>query len=89
MAGVSTIRADSSTLSPEGRVVVPAGIRKALGLRPGMTLTFRLDGEVIIMTTPSAAVRRLQQMFKDAPRPNASLVEELIAERRAQAAHEE
>jgi len=70
-------------------VVVPASIRKALGLEPGVSLTFRLDGEDIIMTTRDAAIRKLQKMFRDAPGlEGRSLVDELIAERRAEAARE-
>lgn len=70
-------------------MVVPASIRKALGLEPGVSLTFRLDGEEIIMTTREAAMRKLKKMFRDAPgREGRSLVDELIAERRAEAARE-
>lgn len=89
MAEVTIVRAERSTLSAEGRVVVPASIRKALGLEPGDSLTFRLEGEDVMMTTRDAAIRKLQKMFRDAPGlEGRSLVDELIAERRAEAARE-
>lgn len=70
-------------------MVVPASIRKALGLEPGVRLTFRLDGEDIVLTTREAAMRRAKKMFRDAPGlKGRSLVDELIAERRAEAARE-
>jgi AbrB family looped-hinge helix DNA binding protein len=34
-----------SRVSPEGRVVIPAPIRRALGLHPGDRVTFVLDGD--------------------------------------------
>lgn len=89
MADVTIVRPERSTLSAEGRVVVPASIRKALGLEPGDSLTFRLDGEDIVMTTREAAIRKLQKVFRDAPGVEGrSLVDELTAERRAEAARE-
>lgn len=70
-------------------MVVPASIRKALGLEPGVRLTFRLDGEDIVLTTREAAMRRAKKMFRDARGlKGRSLVDELIAERRAEAARE-
>jgi AbrB family looped-hinge helix DNA binding protein len=89
MADVPIVRPERSTLSSDGRVVVPASIRKTLGLEPGVSLTFRLDGEDIIMTTRAAAMRKVQKMFRDARGlEGRSLVDELIAERRAEAARE-
>ena len=70
-------------------MVVPASIRKALGLEPGVRLTFRLDGEDIVLTTREGAMRRAKKMFRDAPGlKGRSLVDELIVERRAEAARE-
>lgn len=70
-------------------MVIPASIRKSLGLQPGATLTFRVEGDEVVMTTRYAAVAKLQRMFREAPnRSKGSLVEELIAERRADAARE-
>lgn len=89
MAEVTISRPETSTLSVEGRVVVPASIRKALGLEPGVRLTFRLDGEDIVLTTREGAMRRAKKMFRDAPGlKGRSLVDELIVERRAEAARE-
>ncbi|HEY0259540.1 MAG TPA: AbrB/MazE/SpoVT family DNA-binding domain-containing protein [Lacisediminihabitans sp.] len=90
MAEIAVSRSETSTLSAEGRVVVPARIRKILGLVPGTTLTFRLDGDDVVMTTREVAVARLQRMFREAPRsPSGSLVDELISERRAEAERED
>lgn len=67
--------------------MIPASIRQSLGLLPGTILTFQVEGDEVVMTTRDAAVAKLQRMFRDAPRrTTGSLVDELIAERRADAA---
>ena len=80
----------SSTLSPEGRVVIPSAIRKALALSPGDTVTFRMEGDHVGITSRAAALSQLQAMFADpaSSTPPVSLSSELIDERRAEAARE-
>ncbi len=77
---------ERAAIGKQGRVVIPAEIRRALDLQPGMTLTFSVrDGEVVI-STPMAAARKLQEIFASAPkRPGVFASEQLIAERRAEA----
>lgn len=89
MADVVASRIESSTLSAEGRVVIPASIRKALGLEPGDTLSFRVEGERVLMTTRATAIAELQQLFAGR-RPSDGLraSDDLIAERRAEAVRE-
>lgn len=89
MAEMVASRVESSTLSTEGRVVIPASIRKALGLEPGDALSFRVEGQRVLMTTREVAIAELQQLFAGRG-PDSTLLasEELIAERRAEAARE-
>ncbi|MDP3895048.1 MAG: AbrB/MazE/SpoVT family DNA-binding domain-containing protein [Mesorhizobium sp.] len=71
-----------------GRVVIPADMRAALGVKPGDTLVARVvDGELSLMSQKSA-VRRAQQLVRRFVPEGVSLVDELIAERRAEAARE-
>ncbi len=74
-------------LGPQGRVVLPAHLRKALDLKPGDQLVARQDGESIVLERRENLVKRLQARFSHVPK-DASLVDELIAERRAEAARE-
>ncbi len=71
-------------MSESGRVVIPIEIRQALGLKEGdMVLFEQLDGEARITT------RRAQELFRQyVPVGSPSLADELIAERRAEAARE-
>lgn len=80
----------ATKMSEGGRVVVPAEIRKALNLKDGDTVIWDLrDGEVR-MTTRQARLRRAQQLVDTycPPPRGVSVVEEFIADRRAEAARE-
>ena len=71
----------------QGRLVIPAALRKALDLKPGDRLIARQEGERLVFERREAVTRRLQDRFRHIP-PEISLVDELIAERRAEAAKE-
>ena len=73
-----------------GRILVPVELRRALGVEPGQYLMMRVkeEGLMEVWTVPHG-VRRVQEMIaKYVPR-NVSLVDDLIAERRAEAARED
>jgi len=74
-------------LGPQGRLVIPAHLRKALDLKPGDRLVVRLDGDSIVLERRDHLVKRLQARFRGLP-ADLSLADELIAERRAEAARE-
>ena len=72
----------------QGRVVIPAALRKALKLKRGDRLVVRKVGESLVLERREALERRLQERFAHIP-SDVSLVDELIAERRAEAEREE
>lgn len=74
-------------VGPKGRVVVPAPIRRELGIEEGTELLARVEGDGIVLEPRSAAVKRIQALFAHIPR-DVSLVDELIAERRQEARRE-
>jgi antitoxin PrlF len=71
----------------QGRVVIPAQVRAALGLRPGDRLHLHLAGHQLVIERPEDAVAELRQIGSTVP-ASRSLVDELLAERRAAAARE-
>ncbi len=71
----------------QGRVVIPADLRKALHLEQGDRLIARKVGESLVLEKPEAIISRLQGRFSHIPK-EVSLVDELIAERREDAARE-
>ena len=75
-------------MNGQGRVVIPAEIRRSLGLKGPTDLLFRLEDGVLTVETVAAAVARAQRLVADHVDPERSLIDELIAERRAEAAAE-
>ncbi len=71
-----------------GRIVIPAEYRRALGLREGDPVTVQLDDGELRILTRAQAIRRAQEILAKYVPPGRSLVDELIAERRAEAARE-
>jgi AbrB family looped-hinge helix DNA binding protein len=71
-----------------GRVVIPAEFRKALGMHVGDDVILALgDGELKILTRPEV-IRRAQERVRLYVTAGESLADELVAERRAEAARE-
>ncbi len=72
-----------------GRLVVPAEFRKALGLKAGATVILRLDSDGLRVLTTAQALASAQALLKQHVKDDdRSLVDELIRERRAEAASE-
>lgn len=76
------------TMAENGRVLIPADIRAALGLKAGGKIVARVEGGALVIEPLDAAIRRVQQMMKPYALPGESLVDELIADRRREAGHE-
>ncbi|WP_029117848.1 AbrB/MazE/SpoVT family DNA-binding domain-containing protein [Mycobacterium sp. URHB0044] len=72
------------TLGRQGRLVIPAEIRAQLGLSPGDRVHLYLDGQRLVMERPQDAVSELRRLGAGVSK-NRSLVDELLAERRAAA----
>ena len=71
-----------------GRVVVPAPIRKALGIKDKQMLHISLDDGFIRLQTVEAGLERIWAIAQGMDKTGKSIVDEFIAERRAEAARE-
>ena len=71
-----------------GRVVVPAGFRKALGIRNGQELLMSLDEGFVRLQTIDVALERVREIARRRRKGRASVVDGFIAERRAEASRE-
>lgn len=67
----------------QGRIVVPAPIRKALSFQPGETLVARVEDDHLVIEKPESVERRIRARFRGAA--GRSLADELITERREEA----
>lgn len=72
-----------------GRIVIPARYRKALDIGEGDAVFIKLEGEELRIVSDETEVRRVREMIAQHAPEGVSLVDELIRERRRQAAAEE
>jgi len=75
-------------INENGRVVIPASFRKALGINPGDEVILSLEEDELRITTMKRRIERAQRRARKYLKPGVSLVDELIAERREAAKRE-
>ena len=75
-------------LSENGRVVIPAQVRKALGVEAGDEIILEQDRNAFRITTQQQRIAEARKNIRRYIKPGTSLVDELIAERREAAKHE-
>jgi len=88
MKDVMDIQESHTRVNENGRLVIPAAFRKALGIASGDTLVLRLDDGELKITTLRQRIKRSQQIVRKYVPRTVSLVDELIAERREAAKRE-
>ncbi|MGI8679256.1 MAG: AbrB/MazE/SpoVT family DNA-binding domain-containing protein [Jatrophihabitans sp.] len=74
-------------LGQQGRLVIPADVRVALGLSPGDQLHLHVAGSRLVLELERDAVDELRSIAKYVPSTQ-SFVDELLAQRRLAAAAE-
>jgi AbrB family looped-hinge helix DNA binding protein len=82
MAGETRTRVNEN-----GRVVIPSSFRKALGIEVGDEVVLRIEDDELRITTQQRRIQRAQRRARKYVK-GSSLVDELLAERRAAARHE-
>jgi AbrB family looped-hinge helix DNA binding protein len=71
-----------------GRIVIPAEMRAAMMVKPGDTVTAQVVNGEFRIVSPKVALKRVQAVAQQFKRAGVSAVDELIAERRAEARRE-
>jgi len=71
-----------------GRIVIPAKFRRSLGLGPGDPVTVTMEGDVLRIRTIDASLEKARAIMRKKNPKKRSLVDELIADRREEAAKE-
>lgn len=69
-----------------GRLIVPAAIRKEMGLEKGDAVVMELHGDELRIRPARSALKRLRESLRGTVAEGVSVVDELIAERRREAA---
>ena len=75
-------------MGPQGRIVVPAELRRELGLDEGSTLNATTRGGRLILEPRSVVLDRMRRRFEETP-GSTSMSRELIDDRRDEARRED
>lgn len=75
-------------VNENGRVVIPASFRKALGIDAGDEVLLRIENDELRITTQQRRIHRAQRRARRYVKAGTSLVDQLLAERREAANHE-
>jgi AbrB family looped-hinge helix DNA binding protein len=75
-------------VNENGRVVIPASFRKALGIKAGDEVVLRIEDNELRIITLKRHLERAQRLIRKHVKEGRSLVDELIAERRESARNE-
>jgi AbrB family looped-hinge helix DNA binding protein len=75
-------------VGPQGRVVIPAEVRREMRIEPGETLVAHVEDDRLVLERREQILRRLRAEVREAVPRGVSVVDELIAERREAARKE-
>ncbi len=75
-------------VTDNGRIVIPAAFRKALGIEIGDEVVLRVQDNELRITTQQRRIQTAQQRAQRHLKSGTSLVNELLAERREAARNE-
>lgn len=79
---------EQTRLGENGRIVIPAAFRKALGYEPGEVLVLSVEDDGLHIQSVRQQIARAQAIVRKYVRSSRSLSDELIAERRREVARE-
>jgi AbrB family looped-hinge helix DNA binding protein len=80
----------STRLEKSGRILVPAAVRRRLGLSEGSHVVVKVEPSgALEITSRSQALAKVREEIREYIPAGRDLAEELIRDRRAEVAHEE
>src|SRR5580658_6654574 len=78
-----------TSISQNGRILIPASIREEMGFHPGESIVMDVEDGVLHIESYQARIRRIQREFAKYAKPGVLASDELIAERREEFRREE
>lgn len=89
MTNKQDMRPEEVAVNGQGRVTIPAEMRRAAGLAPGETAYIHIEHDALVLENRTTYARRIRREIAEQWTGSGSVVDELAAERRAEAAREE
>jgi AbrB family looped-hinge helix DNA binding protein len=88
---VKSVSETEARVNAQGRVTIPVQIRREMGIEPGTSVVIYVEDGRVVLETRKQLVERLRRDIEDSwvGDPNTSVVDELIEDRRREAAAEE
>jgi AbrB family looped-hinge helix DNA binding protein len=75
-------------VNENGRVVIPASFRKALGIKIGDEVVLRIEDDELRISTMRRRIEQVQRLVRERTKSGKSVVDEFIRERREAARNE-
>ncbi|MCB8835857.1 AbrB/MazE/SpoVT family DNA-binding domain-containing protein [Aurantimonas sp. VKM B-3413] len=75
-------------MQENGRIILPADLRKSLGIGKGDRVLIEADGDHVVLTTVRLRRKRAQEIASRYAKPGVSVVEGFLAEKRTEAERE-
>jgi len=75
-------------IGENGRIVIPAAVRKTLGVETGDEILLEREQDDFRITTQQRRIDRARRRIRKYIKPGTPLVDEFLAERRVAAKHE-
>jgi antitoxin PrlF len=85
----NVLRKAKLKVGPAGRVVIPAEMRSAMGIKEGDVLLAHLAGDELRLETLDAVIRRSQALVRQSVPEGTMLVDEFLGDRRGAWAEDE
>lgn len=86
-SGMATTQTFSAVVTTKGQLVVPAGIRRRFGIKPGTAVRFiERDGEILFQPVTREFIRSLQGSLRDQGPATTELLRERAADRKREEA---
>lgn len=76
-----TINRADITIGRQGRMVIPAKLRRSLNIQQGDAFTAHIEDDRLILESRETVLKRIKDRFSHVPR-EVSMVDDLIEERR-------
>jgi AbrB family looped-hinge helix DNA binding protein len=78
----SRFQSSRARVDKQGRLLIPAEIRRQLGMEPGVAVTLTVDDATLSVITLDEAIKRLQDTMRKYTKGRTGILDEFLRDRR-------